>query len=224
MATFSDMRYLLYGVQFNHSFKLLDYWGEIADDILYKSEYFGSTFFCNISTQYTTERSLYNPDTGNFLNLSSNNLIFKYYIPRNNIFKTEFDFFCERVNKYLVERILSKYNLVIKRIGMVYACELGEQEMQKFSAKYFKDNIQGITDFRFAQRGPTGSGKLWYGVDDYINKIYTVGLIEERFRGVTYDFQLYFDPLQQDIRKKNPVFLNKSLEYFTEDVVDKGIK
>lgn len=42
--------------------------------------------------------------------------------------------------------------------------------------------------------------------------------------GVTYDFQLYFNPLQQDIRKKNPVFLNKSLEYFTEDVVGKGTK
>ena len=69
MAALSDIRYIVFGVQFNHSFKLLDYWGEIADDILYKSEYFGCEFFSNISTHYTTERSLNNPNTGKFMNL-----------------------------------------------------------------------------------------------------------------------------------------------------------
>lgn len=221
MATLSDIRYILFGVQFNHSFKLLDYWGEIADDILYKSEYFGCDFFCNISTQYTTERSLFNPNTGNALNLSSNNLVFKYYVPKSTSFDKEYEFFCERINKYLVEKILSKYNLIIRRVGVVYACELSDKELSSFSEKYFKDSIQGITDFRFAQKGPTASGQLWHGIDDYINKIYTVGKIDndEKCKGITYDFQLYYNPLQQDIRKKCPVFLKKALEYFQADVI-----
>lgn len=221
MAALSDIRYIVFGVQFNHSFKLLDYWGEIADDILYKSEYFGCEFFSNISTHYTTERSLNNPNTGNFLNLSSNNLVFKYNLPSNKVFDSEYDYFCVRVNKYLVEKILSKYNLVIRRVGVVFACALDKNEMLKFARRYFKDDMQGITDFRFAQKEATSSGQLWHGTQDYINKIFTVGMIDdvEKFKGVTYDFQLYYEPLMPDIRKPCPVFLKKGLEYFKKDIL-----
>lgn len=223
MATISDIRYVLFGVRFNHSFKLLDYWGEIADNLLYKSDYFNYNFFSNISTEYTTERSLYNPVTGNSLVLSSNNLVFKYYIPSEKKFEEEYNYFCERINKYLVPQILSKYNLVISRVGVVFACKLDDKDLEKFSEKYFKDDIQGITDFRFAQKEPTSSGKLWHGTDDYINKIYTVGKIaEDGFTGITYDFQLYYTPLQSDIRKQCPVFMKKGYEYFKKDVLGTG--
>lgn len=224
MAALQDIKYILFGVQFNRSFKLLDSWGEIADDILYKTEYFGSDFFTNISTQYTTERNLHNPETGNFLTLSSNSLVFKYYIPDKKDFQKEYTYFCERINKYLVEKILSKYNLVIRRIGVVFACGLGEDELEVFSKKYFKDDIYGITDFRFAQKGPANAGQLWRDVNDYINKIYTVGKVEgeDECKGVTYDFQLYFNPLLPDIRKNTPSFLKEALNSFRKDIMNTG--
>lgn len=221
MADLNDIKFVLFGVQFNRSFKLLDSWGEIADDILYNTEYFGSDFFTNISTQYTTERNLHNPETGNFLALSSNSLVFKYYIPENRDFIKEYNYFSERINKYLVVKILSEYNLVIRRIGVVFACELNDKELDDFSKKYFKDDIRGITDFRFAQRGPTCAGQLWHGINDYINKIYTVGKIEgeNECKGITYDFQLYFNPLLPDIRKNTPNFLKEALGYFKKDII-----
>lgn len=222
MASLTDVKYVVFGVQFNHSFKLLDYWGAIADDILYKSEYFGCKFFSQISTQYTTERGLSNPETGNRLTLSSNNLIFKYYIEDPKKFTDEYNYFCERVNKYLVPEILSKFNLITRRVGCVFSCEMNDVDLQRFSSRYFKENIQGITDFRFAQKEATATGKLWYGVDDYINKVYTVGRVddEKEYKGVTYDFQLYYKPLQQDIRNKCPEFLKQSLKYFTRDILN----
>ena len=55
------IKQLIFGVSFKHMFKLLDTWGEIADDILYHNKYFSTQLFTNISTQYTTERQLYNP-------------------------------------------------------------------------------------------------------------------------------------------------------------------
>lgn len=221
MSSLQNIKYILFGVRFNHSFKLLDCWGEIADDILYKTEYFGSKFFPNISSQYTTERTLSNPNTGDFLSLSSSNIVFKYYIPENAVFEKEYEYFCTRINKYIVEKILSKYNLVIRRIGVVFACEFNSKEIETFSKKYFKDDIQGITDFRFAQKVPTNNGQLWYGVDDYINKIYTVGKIEgeEDSKGITYDFQLYFDPLLPDIRKNSPGFLKEAILSFEKDIM-----
>lgn len=224
MAKLSDVKGLIFGVQFSHSFQLLDHWGEIADNILYKSQCFDSTFFSNISSQYTTERNLSNPNTGNTLTLAAHTLIFKYYIPRDTTFKQEFDQFCNR-SKYLVENILSEYSLVVRRVGMVYVCELEDSEIEKFAKRYFKDEINGITDFRFAQKEPTLNGQLWVGNNDYINKIYTVGLIdtERRIKGVTYDFQLYYNPLQSDIRNKYLGFLNKSLEYFKKDIMNEQI-
>ena len=41
----------------------------------------------------------------------------------------------------------------------------------------------------------------------------------EKFRGVTYDFQLYYKPLMPDIRNSCPTFLKKGLEYFKKDVM-----
>ena len=35
-----NIKQLTFGVSFNHMFKLLDYWGEIADDVLYNNKYF----------------------------------------------------------------------------------------------------------------------------------------------------------------------------------------
>lgn len=221
MVSLSDIRYVLFGVQFNHSFKLLDYWGAIADQILYYNEYFNEDFFSRISTQYTTERSLSNPKTGNFLSLSSSNLVFKYYINDSKKFKSEYEYFCKRISEYLIPEILIKYNLITRRVGTVFACVMNSSDLERFSAKYFKEDIQGITDFRFAQKETTSSGQLWHGVNDYINKIYTVGKIddEDDIKGLTYDFQLYYKPLQQDIRKRCPVFLNKSLDYFVKDII-----
>lgn len=222
MAALKDIKYILFGVQFNRSFKLLDSWGAIADDILYKSNYFDSDFFPNISTQYTTERSLSNPVTGNFFVLSSNNLVFKYYLPKNSDFQKEYDYFMERINKYFVDKILTKNNLVIKRLGVVFACELSKKELESFSKKYFKDDIEGITDFRFAKKGPAKTGQMWRGVDDYINKIYSVGKIdsEDECKGITYDFQLHFNPLMPDIRIQTPGFLKEALNSFKKDIIE----
>lgn len=222
MAKMSDVKFVLYGVQFNHSFKLLDNWGAIADDILYKSECFGCQFFSNISSEYTTERGLSNNKTGDFLTLSSNQLVFKYHVLKDKNFQNEYDYFGKRV-KYLVETILTKYNLVVRRSGLVIGCKLDEKEIANFASRFFKEEIQGITDFRFAQNEPTASGQLWHGVDDYINKIYTVGTIEdeEKYKGITYDFQLHHKPLLADARKITPIFLKSALESFKKDLVFK---
>ena len=148
-------------------------------------------------------------------------MIFKYYIQESKKFDEEYKLFCNRINKYLVPEILSEYNLVTRRVGCVFACEMNAEDLETFSSKYFKANLQGITDFRFAQKEVTKSGTLWYGIDDYINKIYTVGKIDDEkdYRGITYDFQLYYKPLQADIRKKCPEFLKQSLIYFKKDVI-----
>lgn len=215
-----DIKYVVCGIAFNHSFSLLDNWGKIADDILYRSKHFSSEFFTNISTQYTTERTLQNPETGDFLRLSANNLIFKYYIKDD--FEKEYKEFCKKINEYLVPKILSEYALVIRRLGVVFAQELLQDDLNSFSKKYFRDEVEHITDFRFAQKELTNESRLWHGVEDYLNKVYTFGKIGDNktFDGITYDFQVYFNPPRADVRDVSHTFLTEGLSSFKKDILN----
>ncbi len=213
-----NIRYIVFGVLFNHSFKTLDYWGEIVDDILYNNGYFDASYFTNISSQYTLDRELSNARTGNSLRLTSNQLIYRANVDKN--FTTFYDDFCKKIEMYLVPNILKKYDLIIRRLGIVFAEKMTNQELQKFSAKYFKEDISGINDFRFSKKETSKQGRLWQGTNDYINKIYTVGTITglEDFQGVSYDFQFHYNPVQRDVRDKIKVFLEEGLKNFENDI------
>lgn len=220
----SNIKFVACGIIFDHSFKLLDNWGEIADNLLYKSKYFDYKFFPSISTQYTTERTLTNHDTGNFLKLSSNQLVFRYNIDSTKKFDDEFHIFCQKINEYIVPEILTKNHLRIRKIGVVFCTTLLDADFEKFTNKYFKDSVQGITDFRFAVKGPSKDSLLWKTSNNYINKMYTLGNIfgDSDERGITYDFQLHLNPILPDLREKSDVVLNEALKSFEIDVI-KGI-
>lgn len=213
----SKLKYVVFGIQFNHAFKILDYWGEIADELLYNNNFFDSNYFTNISTQYTTERSVFNKNTGNSLRLTSNQLIYKCYIEGE--FETDYKQFSKKIEEYLIPSIIKKYDLIVRRMGIVYAKELKNDCLQKFVEKYFKPNISGINDFRFSKKEATPQGRVWCGTNDYINKIFTVGTIggEDDFIGISYDFQVYYDPVQREVRDKIKSFLIDSLKNFERD-------
>lgn len=209
---------LTFGVSFNYMFKLLDMWGEIADDILYKSRYFSTDYFSNISQQYTTERSLTNLKTGNQLVISANNLVYTHNIDGN--YEQEYGDFKKRVENYIVPDILSAHSLIVRRLGIVYVSELNSNVMSKFTSIYFKPSVQGIRDFRFSKKESTTKGLLLSDNGDFVNKIYSVGNIGEKKQGISYDFQLHFNPIRQDVRDTIGIFLNMANSNFTSDVLD----
>ncbi len=207
---------LTFGVSFNHMFKLLDSWGEIADDILYHSKCFSPEFFSNISTQYTTERRLFNPEKNHSLLLTSNNLIFSQTVESN--FNLEYEQFKKRVAEYLVPNLLTKYVLVVRRLGVVYTCQLSDANIHRFASKYFNPSVQNIMDFRFSRKEPTDKGRVLSGNSDFINKIFTVGNIADNIQGISYDYQLHFDPLREDVRDTISSFLSNSKVEFDADI------
>ncbi len=207
---------LTFGVLFNHKFKLLDSWGEIADDILYKNQYFSPDFFTNISSQYTTERQLFNPARKHSLLLTSNNLVYTQTIESD--FDSECELFKKRVSEYLVPNLLTRYTLVVRRLGVVYVCELDDSDIQRFAANFFNPTVQNIMDFRFSRKEPTDKGLILSDNADFINKIFTVGNISEGIKGVSYDYQLHFTPLHEDVRDSIDSFMTKSMTGFNTDV------
>lgn len=208
---------LVFGVSFNHMFKLLDSWGEIADDILYNNKLFSPEFFSNISAQYTTERRLYNPKSGHSLILTSNNLVFTQNIESD--FTSEYNLFKQRITEYLVPNLLTRYVLVVRRLGIVYTCRLGEAEIQQFASKFFNPSVQNIIDFRFSKKEATDKGRVLSDNTDFINKIFTVGNIADGIQGISYDYQLHFSPLREDVRDTISSFLSNSKTGFDSDIV-----
>ena len=209
---------LTFGVSFKHMFKVLDKWGEIADDMLYNNKYFSAEFFTNISTQYTTERRLFNPEKKHFFVLTSNNLIYTQTIEGD--YDKEYELFKQRVVKYIVPEILSKHNIIVRRLGVVYSNEFNEQQIKSFSSKYFNPNVQNILDFRFSKKEGTTKGALYLENSDYINKIITVGNISKDFIGISFDYQLHFTPIREDVRDVISEFLSNANDSFKEEITD----
>lgn len=212
------VRQLTFGVLFNNKFKLLDSWGEIADDILYKNKkYFSPEFFPNISSQYTTERRLFNLEKKHSLVLTSNNMVFTQTIETD--YKTEYEQFKKRIIEYLIPSILTKYVLVVRRLGIVYTQELSEAEIKKFASQYFNPSVQNIMDFRFSKKSATTKGAILSENTDFINKIYTVGNIGDDFQGISYDYQLHFYPLREDVRDSITKLVDDANLNFSNDIL-----
>lgn len=210
-----DIISITFGVRFNHSFKLLDSWGTIADDMLYNSKYFSSKMFPEIATQYTTKRYLSNSEKGHRFILTSDNLVFTQVI--ENDWDSEYKLFVERIEKYIIPNILSKYSLISSRMGIVYLTKLTKEEIGRFAKNYFKPEVTDICDFRFSRKEPTIKGSVFKETENYFNKIYTVGNINDML-GLSYDFQLHMVPAQADIRDTIKAFIPSSKSHFDKDV------
>ena len=215
-----SVKRIICGIMFNHSFSILDDWGKIADSLLYsakKSGAFSPQYFPSISQQYTTSRFLSNENEGHRLELASNNLVYTHTIQSD--FKKEYNEFVSRIEKCLIPQIVEKYALVTRRIGMVYICEMDSSSVAAFKKQYFSKSAPEITDCRFAIRTTTPEGLLFSGIDNYINKIYTVGNVDEAFQGISFDYQLYLQPPQPTITAKIDSFFEMSQKCFFEEIL-----
>jgi hypothetical protein len=211
-----NIKTLTFGVSFSHKFKLLDSWGEIADNILYHSKLFSPELFPRISANYTTERKLYNEEKQHYFVLTASSIVFNQEIESN--YSEEFHLFKERVNSYIVPKILSENQLLVDRLGMVYTCSLKNDEIKRFAGLYFKPDVDNIVDFRFSKRESCGKATVVSGNTDFINKIFTVGNVATDVCGISYDYQLHFSPPHQDVRDTIDSFINDANKGFASDI------
>lgn len=213
----ASVKRIVCGIMFQRSFSILDEWGRIADAILYgKNSCFSPEYFPRISEQYTINRHLSNPEKGHTLQLNSSNLVYSHTI--QNDFEKEYEKFVQRVEKHLVPQIVEKYELVVDRIGMVYMCEMDDSTLGEFKKEYFKKAADEISDCRFAIRTTTPEGLLFANNNNFINKIYTLGGIDEEIHGISFDYQLYFEPSQPEITTKVKSFFSTSKKCFFEEI------
>lgn len=212
----SKITSLTCGILFKKSFGIMDMWGAIVDQTIYKSKFFSPEYFPNVASQYTMQGELANHELGHYLRLSYENLVYRHSIQHD--FDKEYKDFLERVSKYLVPQIIFENHLDVRRLGVVFTYELSNQEEERVKSKYFKPEIKGISDFRFSRKEATVEGGVIAGNSDYINKIYTVGAIGADKVGITYDYQLHFNPPRECVTNIITKFLGEGLEAFKKDI------
>lgn len=193
---------LIIGIKHKGKFEILDSWGKIVDKIIGNNPYFDSSYFPNISQTYTTERVLCNNDTGNYLRVTAHDIIYRHKVETSD-FEKEYKTFMERVTKNIVPNIITSYDVRnFIRIGIVYNIKLeNNDQYSKLIKKAISPEIKNVNDIRFSQKETTDAGKLYGEVNDYINKIYTISIRDNKEPILVYDFQHYFNPIKEDFRQ-----------------------
>lgn len=198
----TNIKELIIGIKHKEKFQILDSWGKIVDKIISNNEYFDSKYFPSISNTYTTERVLCNDNTGNYLKVTAHDIIYRHRLETDN-FEQEYKLFCDRIMKSIVPNIIKDYQVEnFIRIGVVFNIQLEDNlRYSNLIKKIINPNIKNVNDIRFSKKDSTNEGKLYGGINDYINTIYTISIKEDNSPSLVYDYQHYFNPIQADFRQ-----------------------
>jgi len=210
---------LTFGVLFKHSFQLLDRWGSIADMILYDNDHFSSEYFPHIDSGNPATKLLLSHEFGHSISLSANNLVYTHVLQTEK--QEEKDLFEKRINELIVPRIIEDNSLVTGRLGVVYKCAITIAAREAFAAKVFAPEFKAISDFRFSKKESTFKGSNLAENDTYINKIYTVGSVEN-MNYITFDFQKHFNPPLAYVNNELNNFFSISKTYLSNEILCLG--
>ena len=186
---------VLVGIMFKKAFRILDDAGAIFDDILYEqgSNQFPNQYFPQI--EYAGfQKVLRNDETGNYLNLFADNVVYCHNITSIGKTESEIDAVIQRVEKAIVPAVIDAHELAVSRLGFVYTVEITPDMLKKFKTKYFKDNVD-VSAFRFSVSEGVENAIADKNMQDYYNTIYTISREKEKYQ-ISFDFQQYFRPLK----------------------------
>lgn len=224
MSDKSNISQIVCGILFADTFKLFDKWGEIADEVLYSSfskKIIGDQYYNRIGETAAYQRILSNSLTNNSLRLTQSNLIITHNVGDDS-FEVAYDFLRNIITKYVFPKITTPNLLMVRRIGVVFSCAMQEQEILDYKKTIInKDSCDSITDFRFSKKEPTPVGLTKKDTDNYINKIITVGILDDGVQGISYDYQYFFIPPNAEAGARLTEIFDKSIDSLNTDVFEK---
>lgn len=188
---------VLVGISFKKAFRILDDAGSIFDNLLYEkeSQYFPDQYFPQIE-YHGFQKVLRNGETKNYLNLTSDNVVYCHNITNATKADTEISEVIQRIEKAIVPAVIEDHKLAISRIGFVYTVKITQEMLKKFKDKYFKDNVD-VSAFRFSMSEGIGTAIKDKNMQDYYNTIYTISKEKDKYL-ISFDFQRYFRPLKSN--------------------------
>ncbi len=199
------------GIRFARSFRIPDISGRIIDNILYGDKTpFGTDFFPKVQENSNREKTLYNPETSEYLRINTDDLILGITV--NDDFDKKFDWIKNDVLKYFQDVLFREYEIRnIKRLGIIFSHKILKNQKLDEAVSLITDNSIENTDnisISFSKKLSTVEALYRKNVNDYRNTIYNFDEMKEAVYS-TLDYQYYYDPIVEDLRN---CFIEKILD------------
>lgn len=203
------------GIRFGPTFSIIDEFGDIADEILYKKDsFFNEKIFSRVNAN-PLEMILENENSGDNLIITSRELILTCNLNNSNI--TQDSKLSPNINsdalielnksfeKDVINAVMKEHNFVrISRIGYINKYIINVEGLpDKFINKTIGDTLEGITDInvRFSKKYPTMKGLTGKDAKDYHNVIFAIiKKADKKELFISTDYQAYYDPSLESMR------------------------
>jgi len=201
------------GIRFARSFRMRDISGNIIDNILYSNKTpFGTSFFPKVEENSTREKTLYNPETSEYLRINTDDLILGIKI--DNDFEKKFDWLKNNVLNYFRKTLFVEYQIQnIRRLGIIFSHKISKNNKLNDAVSLITnktlDNVNDI-NISFSKKFTAVEGLYRKNVNDYKNTIYNFHEFKEAIHS-DLDYQYYYEPAIQDLR-----------ECFVDEIIDEA--
>ncbi len=190
------------GIRFARSFRIPDISGDIIDNILYSENTpFGTKFFPKVQENSNREKTLYNPETSEYLRINTDDLILGIEVDNN--FEVKFNWLKDDVLGYFKNTLFLKYKIKnIRRVGIIFSHKISKNKKLNEAISLITDNALTDVDnisVSFSKKLAAVEALYRKGVNDYKNTIYNFNEIKEAVYSAL-DYQYYFEPPIEDLR------------------------
>jgi hypothetical protein len=195
-----DIFALTLGIRYKRSFRIPDISGEIIDDILYSDKTpFGVDYFPTVQGISDREKTLYNPNTSEYLRVNTDDLIVGLVVGGD--FEDKFVWLQTEVLDYL-KYLFLKYGIKnIFRLGIVFSHKIKENKKLDEAISLLTGNAivnaENIV-ISFTQKAPADEGLFRKGVRDYKNRIYNFREVKGTVNA-DLDYQYYYEPASEHL-------------------------
>jgi hypothetical protein len=213
------------GVKYRNNFSIEDHSGSIVDEILYRNNSpLNYITFPITSGANSTQKNLYNPETGDSFIVNKNNIIldigFTEKIPKESYRELIDEYF-----KIITQKIYKIVNIQgIHLVGIVHKYSITDESSAQTIYNNFKnitfDDATSIT-VNFIKKNILPDTKIKKDYKDYENIICTLSMTHDRKKEYSFqvDYQHIFNPLLDsiiDIDYKK--FVDKVIYYNTNTI------
>ncbi len=202
---------LTVGIRFNRSFRIPDVSGDIIDNVLYSDKSpFGTKFFPKVQENSNREKTLFNPQSSEYLRINTDDVILGIAV--DNDFDKKFNWLKNNVLPYFQNELFRTYEIKnIRRLGIIFSHKISKNKKLTEAVSSFTENE--ITDadninVSFSKKDPATEALFRKGVNDYKNRIYNFQELKEAVYA-DLDYQYYYEPAIEDLRE---CFIDKILD------------
>lgn len=202
---------LTVGIRFNRSFRIPDVSGDIIDNVLYSDKSpFGTKFFPKVQENSSREKTLFNPQSSEYLRINTDDVILGIAV--DNDFNKKFNWLKNNVLPYFQNELFRTYEIKnIRRLGIIFSHKISKNKKLTEAVLSFTENE--ITDadninVSFSKKASATEALFRKGVNDYKNRIYNFQELKEAVYA-DLDYQYYYEPAIEDLRE---CFIDKILD------------